>query len=249
MARILVVDDSAVMRGNIKHILTLAGYDIVAEASDGRQAYNLYKTHSPDLVTMDITMPKVNGIDAVKEIIADFPEAKIIMVSALDQKQMVLEALKCGAKHYIIKPIDTKKLVEIVEKVLWERPQSSETKKDETPDKQEPVKKQTEEEPASPFIISNVNSTFYIKITKLLSIDNVESLRQATQGLIFVQPLVVSMDFEEVEASDELLNKVADIINLILAAKGKVTLTSQNKEFIKAVKYKHITGLSELFIE
>lgn len=249
MAHILVVDDSAVMRSNIKHILIQAGHDIVAEASDGRQAYNLYKIHSPDLVTMDITMPKVNGIDAVKEIIADFPEAKIIMVSALDQKQMVLEALKCGAKHYVIKPINTKTLVEVVSKVLWGGVQSTETNKEEVPAVQELDKNQPEEVPASPFVISNVNSTFYIKITKGLSIDNVEALRQASQGLVYVQPLVVAIDFELVTASDELLNKIADINNLILGAKGKLTITSQNKDFIRAVKNKHISGLSELLIE
>ena len=90
MARILVVDDSAVMRLNILHTLTQAGHEIVAQASDGRQAYNLYKTHSPDIVTMDITMPKVNGIEAVNEIITKFPEAKIIMVSALEDRKSVV---------------------------------------------------------------------------------------------------------------------------------------------------------------
>ncbi len=118
MSRILVVDDSAVMRRNLVLTLERAGHEVVAQAMDGGQAYNLYKKHVPDLVTMDITMPEVNGIEGVKSIIQDFPEAKIIIVSALDQKEMVLEALKYGAKHYIIKPINPEHLLSVITKVL-----------------------------------------------------------------------------------------------------------------------------------
>lgn len=118
MSRVLVVDDSGVMRRNLVLTLKRAGHEVVAQATDGGQAYNLYKTHMPDLVTMDITMPEVNGIEGVKRIIKDFPEAKIIIVSALDQKEMVLEALKYGAKHYIIKPINPEHLLSVIHKVL-----------------------------------------------------------------------------------------------------------------------------------
>jgi DNA-binding NarL/FixJ family response regulator len=254
MARILVVDDSAVMRRNIIHTLTHAGHEIVAQASDGGQAYNLYKTNSPDLVTMDINMPEVNGIEAVKRIIADFPKAKIIMVSALDQKHMVLEALKCGAKHYIIKPINPENLVVVVNKILGVIPQSA--AKAALPQKPEPTteapetrKSPVEEEPQSPFIVKNVDATFHIRLTKLLSMDNIGSLVQAIQGLLYVQPLSVAVNFGRVETfPEELLNKIAEINNLIIGANGKLTVTSQNKEFINWVREKHISGLSELFI-
>lgn len=118
MARVLIVDDSTIMRRNLKTILIQAGHTVVDEAINGGQAQLMYRTHVPDLVTMDITMPNVNGIEAVKLIRKDFPEAKIIMVSALDQRSMVLEALKEGAKHYIIKPIDPETVVKVVNKVL-----------------------------------------------------------------------------------------------------------------------------------
>jgi len=195
-------------------------------------------------------MPKVNGIEAVNEIITKFPEAKIIMVSALDQKHMVLEALKCGAKHYIIKPINPEKLVAVINKVLGIEPQTTDTIKSETVKEMEPIKAQVEEEPANPFIIKNINSVFNIEITKSFSIDNAGSLLQATQGLLYVQPLNVVIDFGIIEVfSIDLLNKIAEITNLILGANGKVTLTSQNKKFINFVKEKHISGLSKLFIE
>jgi len=118
MARVLIVDDSTIMRRNLKTILVQAGHTVVGEAVNGGQAHLMYRTYVPDLVTMDITMPNVNGIEAVKIIRKDFPEAKIIMVSALDQRSMVLEALKEGAKHYIIKPIDPETVIKVVDKVL-----------------------------------------------------------------------------------------------------------------------------------
>lgn len=118
MARVLIVDDSSIMRRNLKIMLERAGHSIVAEASDGLQAFHEYKMYRPDLVTMDITMPGINGIDTIKNIIAEFPDAVIIVVSALNAKHLVLEALKNGAKYYIIKPINMKKLLAVVNEVL-----------------------------------------------------------------------------------------------------------------------------------
>lgn len=117
MANILIVDDSCIMRRNLRVLLTKAGHQIVAEASDGMQAYQEYVKHRPDLVTMDITMPVMNGIDSLKQIIASDPEARVVMVSALDQRNMIFEALESGAKHYILKPINEKTL-EVIEEVL-----------------------------------------------------------------------------------------------------------------------------------
>lgn len=118
MARILIVDDSSVMRKNLYTILTQDGHEIVGEAADGNQADIMYAQLKPDLVTMDISMPKMNGVDAVAEIIKKDSNAKIIMISALNQKQMVFEALKNGAKHYVIKPIDPGNLTAIVNEIL-----------------------------------------------------------------------------------------------------------------------------------
>lgn len=118
MARILVVDDSPVMRRSISIILKNDGHEIVAEASNGMQALNEYEAHLPDLVTMDITMPLMDGIEAVKRIIKKFPEAKIVMISALGHKDRVFEAVKNGAKHYIIKPFTKEKVNEVINVVL-----------------------------------------------------------------------------------------------------------------------------------
>lgn len=126
MARILIVDDSIIMRRNLKTILIQAGHSIIAEATNGKEAFIEYERHLPDLVTMDITMPIMNGIEAVKKIIYRYPEAKIIMISALDQRNMVFEALESGAKHYIIKPITTDNILAVLDTVLGEEETKSE---------------------------------------------------------------------------------------------------------------------------
>jgi len=118
MARILIVDDSTVMRKNLNSIFTSNGHEVIGEAADGKQAVLLYSELKPDLVTMDITMPKMTGVEVVKQIISKDNSAKIIMVSALNQKQMVFEALKNGAKHYILKPIESSQLLGVVNEVL-----------------------------------------------------------------------------------------------------------------------------------
>ncbi|WP_457753500.1 response regulator [Thermococcus sp.] len=118
MARILVVDDAAFMRMLLKKILTQAGHQVVGEASNGREAVEKYKQLKPDLVTMDIVMPEMDGITAVKEIMKIDPNAKIIMITAVGQEAKVMEALKSGAKGYIVKPFQAPKVIEEVNRVL-----------------------------------------------------------------------------------------------------------------------------------
>lgn len=118
MARIMIVDDAAIMRRNIQLMLERAGHTVVAEAGNGAQAFHEYQVHKPDLVTMDITMPGINGVETVKNIVAEFPDALIIIISALSSKHLVLQAIKNGAKHYIIKPISAEKLLVVVNDVL-----------------------------------------------------------------------------------------------------------------------------------
>lgn len=118
MARILVVEDSLMSRTNLIEILTSRNHEVVGEASNGREACELYAALKPDLVTMDITMPLMNGMEALKSIMGSHPDAKIIMVTALGQAQKVLECLNTGASHYITKPYEAQKVLAIVDDVL-----------------------------------------------------------------------------------------------------------------------------------
>lgn len=118
MARILIADDSTVMRRSLNMLLTRAGHEIVGEAANGEQAFNLYAQELPDIVTMDISMPLMSGSDAICKIVSDYPDARIIVISALDQKKLILQSLKNGAKHFIIKPVTEEKLLHSIQAVL-----------------------------------------------------------------------------------------------------------------------------------
>ncbi len=116
--RILIVDDAAFMRMMIKDILTKNGYEVVGEAENGAVAITKYKDLTPDLVIMDITMPEVDGIQAVKEIKKVNGDSKIIMCSAMGQQAMVIESIQAGARDFIVKPFQAERVVEAVKKVL-----------------------------------------------------------------------------------------------------------------------------------
>ncbi len=116
--RILIVDDAAFMRMLLKDIVTKAGYEVAGEASNGKEAIEKYKELNPDVVTMDITMPEMSGIDAAKEIIKIDPAARIVMCSAMGQQMMVVEAIQAGAKDFIVKPFQQGRVVEALSKVV-----------------------------------------------------------------------------------------------------------------------------------
>ncbi len=116
--KILIVDDAAFMRMMIKDILTKNGFEVVGEAADGAQAVEKYKETTPDLVTMDITMPEMDGITALKEIKKINPNAKIIMCSAMGQQAMVIDAIQAGAKDFIVKPFQADRVIEAISKTL-----------------------------------------------------------------------------------------------------------------------------------
>ena len=118
MTRILIVDDASFMRMMIKDILQKNGFEVVGEAANGIEAVNLYKKEKPDVVTMDITMPDMDGIEAVKEIKSFDPAAKIIMCSAMGQQSMVMDAIKSGARDFIVKPFQADRVLEAIRKVV-----------------------------------------------------------------------------------------------------------------------------------
>jgi two-component system chemotaxis response regulator CheY len=116
--RILIVDDAAFMRMMIRDILTKNGYEVCGEANDGVQAIEKFKELRPDLITMDITMPEMDGINALKEIKKIDPNAKVIMCSAMGQQAMVIDAIQAGAKDFIVKPFQADRVIEAIKKTL-----------------------------------------------------------------------------------------------------------------------------------
>ena len=115
---ILICDDAAFMRMMIKDILTKNGYNIVGEAENGAKAVEKYAELKPDIVLMDITMPEMDGIEALKKIKAADANASIIMCSAMGQQAMVIESIQSGAKDFIVKPFQADRVLEAVQKVV-----------------------------------------------------------------------------------------------------------------------------------
>ena len=116
--RILITDDTIFMRVTLKSILTKNGYEVVGEATNGQEAVQSFQSIKPDLVTMDITMPVMDGIEAVRQIKAIDPNAKVIMCSAMGQKNKVLESIQAGAKDFIVKPFQPEMVLQSIQKLI-----------------------------------------------------------------------------------------------------------------------------------
>jgi two-component system, chemotaxis family, chemotaxis protein CheY len=116
--RVLIADDAAFMREMLRDILTDGGYEVVGEAADGNEAVSAFAKHNPDLVTLDIVMPRKSGLEALREIIAGHPGACVVMCSALGQEALVMEALEAGARDFIVKPFKPDHVIEVAQKAL-----------------------------------------------------------------------------------------------------------------------------------
>ena len=115
--RILIVDDAAFMRMILKDIITKAGYELAGEAQNGQEAIDKYKELKSDFVTMDITMPVMDGIQAIKQIKTIDPNSRVIVCSAMGQQAMVIEAIQSGARDFIVKPFQPNRVIEAIQKL------------------------------------------------------------------------------------------------------------------------------------
>jgi two-component system chemotaxis response regulator CheY len=119
--KVLIVDDALFMRSMIRDILTGTGrFEVVGEASNGRQAVDLFQEIRPDLVTMDIVMPEMDGIEATKAILRENPDAAVVMCSALGQEALVIESIAAGARDFIVKPFSPEKVLDVLDNVIGE---------------------------------------------------------------------------------------------------------------------------------
>lgn len=115
--RVLIVDDALFMRNMLKEVFLKAGYEVVGEAADGFEAIEQYRQLLPNLVTMDIVMPRKSGIEALMDIRKEFPDACVVMCSAMGQESLILEAVQAGAKDFIVKPFKEEKVLEVVRRI------------------------------------------------------------------------------------------------------------------------------------
>lgn len=118
MKKLLIVDDASVVRLMVKKVLRQSNFTVIGEASNGKEALEKYKELRPDIVTMDLVMPEVDGIQATKDIIAFDENAKVVILSGIDQKEMLMQAIKAGASSYIVKPFEGDRIISTLNEVL-----------------------------------------------------------------------------------------------------------------------------------
>ncbi len=240
MASILIVDDSLIMRRNLRTILERNGHEVIAEATNGEDAIRLYALHHPDLVTMDITMPILNGIEAVKRITTHYPNASIIVISAFDQRNMLFEAMENGAKHYIIKPITEAKLLQAVKStlasVVVNDPNSptnhfsdtlNHTSKSNQPNTMSSGRVDT-------ISVENHDGRFRILFPKPLLPEHMNACRVALKGLIFIRPLSLTIDFQSIEVIQPwAIQAIQEISESIRQAEGNLQFIIKDAELRK----------------
>jgi DNA-binding NarL/FixJ family response regulator len=231
MSNILIVDDSILMRRNLRILLQQAGHTVVAEASDGMQGFTEYEKHLPDLVTMDITMPLMNGIDSVKRIIAKYPQANIVMISALDQKNMVFEAIQSGAKHYILKPITIEKILSTINSILQISPPA---------DSDVPAKPSNKSKArVAPFEIENKNGIFIVTINSTINAEALMDLELAIQGFLYIKPLKLIFEFKQMTSiQDDVLQGIQRFYQDIEQADGVCRVVCSDLDLIMQLKNK-----------
>jgi DNA-binding response OmpR family regulator len=199
------------------------------------QACREYELHQPEVVTMDITMPVMDGVTAVKRILADYPKALIIMISAIDQKNMVMAALENGARHYIIKPFSPEKVLASVDTVLkkfggqnMQTPSSTASPAViKGPDKQEP------------FTIENRNGTFIVSIAQQFTNNHIPALNQTIQAFLAVKPLRIVFDFGPTQVQEfTVISNILDIMNRVKQAGGLVMARAEDLKIVKIINEK-----------
>ncbi len=119
--KVLIADDSPLMRAMLTKILEKNNIEVIAQATNGKEAVNLFEKHQPHLMTLDIEMPLKKGTEVLKELIEKYPDANIVMVSSISDAKIIMQCLKTGAKRYIVKPFDEKSVIDAIGKVIKEK--------------------------------------------------------------------------------------------------------------------------------
>jgi two-component system chemotaxis response regulator CheY len=268
MSRILIVDDSPIMRKNLRSILTQAGHIIVAEASNGTQAYIEYCKHIPDLVTMDITMPYMNGLDTFKKIIKAFPSAKIIIISSSNDNMIILDAIQNGAKNYIIKPFVVDKVLDVINQVLkvskklsnetidniYNSIQSAENSFNDMNhnldinecEVLDIVKVNTESD--QHFSIMLKNNAFIVYIDRDIVYSSMLALLDIMNSFLFVKPLKIVLELSNMRLNDyDIVSVLTDYIRKVQQAHGKTIIITRNNDLFNLFRSQNITTYTDFY--
>ena len=237
MANILIVEDSSFIRSKISQAVSEAGHIVVGEAENGVQAINLYTNLKPDIVTLDITMPLMDGIETLKKLKKIDPDCLVIMLSAMGQQMIVIDCIKLGARHFIVKPFLSSELLRIIDEVLCagaEKMHKCDNTSDACSMDDTSIK------------IHNITGTFVIDFPQQISQSDIDNFETVSEGLVYVKPLKVVMDFKKIEfvplSQLQLINKIVGH----LREQGEITIYSQSEKFTNYIKTTELKELKDI---
>jgi len=238
LANILIVDDSLVVRKKLRVILELYGHIVADEAENGLIGIRKYKELNPDIVIMDITMPVLDGIEAVKRICKININAKIIMLSAMGQQEIIVDAIKSGALNFIVKPFEPQKVIKVINQVLnidQEIPMI-ENELIEVSTQNKEVLKRIE------FKIKD--NTFIVNINSNLKEIDMEKFEAFINGIINIEELNIIFNFGDIEyLAEDIIEKISYFITKIKAIDGNYILNSKNTKFINYLESLNINNM------
>ena len=239
MAKVLIADDSAVARQTLRQIITSLGHSVVSEVPNGSQAFVEYTKLKPDVVTMDLTMQGLGGAEATSKIIATCPEAKIIVISAMEERRVVIDALERGARHFIIKPISKAKVEAVLNNVLqqdfdlkkhMERVRQIKSLDDQT------ATLGTMNQFTPPYFISaQEGNLVHVFINQNISLISCRSLDLELEEYLTDQPRVLFDFGAMVKLDHEILAKVNEMAAAIQSNSGMVRAISNDKKFVDSI--------------
>jgi DNA-binding NarL/FixJ family response regulator len=239
MARVLIADDSAVTRKSLCEIVTSLNHTVVGDVSNGSQAFVAYTKLKPDVVTMDLTMQGLGGAEATSKIISAYPEARIIVISAMEERRAVIDALERGARHFIIKPINRDKVAAVLNNVLK---QDFDLKKHiENVRKLKKAEDQIStvngpKQLLPPFYISaQGDNLVHIFINPNITLTSCRSLALELEEYL-TDKIRVLFDFGTMVTLDQaILIKLNELVEIIQDCSGIVKAVSGNKHFVEAI--------------
>jgi len=240
MARVLIVDDSAVARKSLREIVTALGHIVVSEVPNGFQAFVEYTKLKPDVVTMDLTMQGLGGAQATSKIIAAYPEAKIIVISAMEERKVVIDALERGARHFIIKPITPEKVTTVLNNVLQQdfdlKKHLERVRKMKGTEDSAPTGGKDTNEYVAPYIITAQGKNLvHIVINPTITLTSYRSLVLELHEHLTTQTRVL-FDFGRMSTLDQaVVIKLNELIEKIERIDGIVKAMSNNKRFVEYV--------------
>ncbi|THF77148.1 response regulator [Cohnella fermenti] len=275
MANIMIVDDSAMILNRMRAILEGMGHRIAAEAGDGREAVALYDPNRIDLVTMDIQMPRMDGIEAVRQIRRLHPEAAIVMVSSVEERAKIFDAIKMGARHYILKPFTEEKVREVLNAVLGPSEASGNRRPDDeagattslesaaasAPVQREAAARQKQERSgaslkltptlfsALPFELSRKEDRTVLVIQRHIRPSNLKTLHTCLQGLLYQRKLKCVVECWEPVVQEAGFQMLVSFVEAVREQGGTIGIVTDNDMFFTQLRMKLDRGIYRSYKE